>query len=269
MGLRSTVNRTTGYTPNMMMFGRETTLPMNIIMRTADVNLETVSPPQYLQNIVEILYETHAEAREKLMQVQIGQKRDYDLKRHEHQYEKGDFVYILESATKLGQSKKLNPVYSGPFLIMERINPVLHRMQFRRKDKVIHHDRLKLCRDAQIPMWLRRKRHELLDLDVTIAYDEEEQALDEVDRPGVPGRRKVIPDVPVQQLIGTIDDLGASGGELRKSIVNKRKSQENLDRDEDFEQDEGSIPLTSTQEVVRTRQGRVCRRPAHLQGFVD
>ena len=43
---------------------------------------------------------------------------------------------------------------------------------------MLHHDRLKLCNDRLIPFWLRRKRHTLLDLDSTIAYDEEEQGLD-------------------------------------------------------------------------------------------
>ncbi len=55
------------------------------------------------------------------------------------------------------------------------MSPALYRVRDRKGTHVFHHDKLKLCEDRQIPLWVRRKRHELLHLDETIGYDEAEQ----------------------------------------------------------------------------------------------
>ena len=39
---------------------------------------------------------------------------------------------------------------------------------------VVHHDRLLLCNDRFIPMWMRKLRHQFLNLDETLPYDEDE-----------------------------------------------------------------------------------------------
>ena len=89
-------------------------------------------------------------------------------------YEIGDFVYHLNSATKTGESKKLKPVWIGPLVVIDVINPVLFRVKDCKKEYVLHHDCLKHCEDRSIPFWLRKLCHNLLDLDTTIAYDEAE-----------------------------------------------------------------------------------------------
>ena len=103
------------------------------------------------------------------------QKRYYDLKLEENHYEVGDFVYQLNGATKLGESKKLKPIWIGPLVVTAVINPVLFHVKDHKKEYVLHHDHLKPCEDRVVPLWLRRMRHNMLDLDTTIAYDEAEQ----------------------------------------------------------------------------------------------
>ena len=92
-------------------------------------------------------------------------------------YEICDFVYHLNSATKSGESKKLKPVWIGPLVVIDVINTVLFRVKDRKKEYVLHHDHLKCCEDHCIPFWLPKLRHNLLDLDTTIAYDEAELML--------------------------------------------------------------------------------------------
>ena len=43
---------------------------------------------------------------------------------------------------------------------------------------MLHHDKLKICEDHAIPMWMRQLHHQILDLDTTIAYNEVEQEED-------------------------------------------------------------------------------------------
>ena len=92
----------------------------------------------------------------------------------ESHYESGDFVYRLSSASKTGESKKLKPVWIGPLVVIDVINPVLFQVKDHKKEYVLHHDCFKHCEDHSIPFWLHKLHHNLLDLDTTIAYDEAE-----------------------------------------------------------------------------------------------
>ena len=61
----------------------------------------------------------------------------------------------------LGQSKKLQPIWSGPWTVTHVILSVLYRIDNRKRAMVVHHNSLKLCSDRDVPIWLQRKRHEL------------------------------------------------------------------------------------------------------------
>ena len=104
------------------------------------------------------------------------QKRQYALKLEEKHYEVGDFVYRLNSTSKVVESKKLKPVWLGPLVVTAVINPVLFCVKDRKNEFVLHHDRLKPCEDQVVPLWMFRMCHMMLDLDTTFAYDEAEQA---------------------------------------------------------------------------------------------
>ena len=101
-------------------------------------------------------------------------KRDYDLKMYQRAYNRGDLVYLLHPQIKSGVSRKLQPIYKGPFLVVAVLSPVLYRIRDRRGDKVVHHDRLQICDDRFVPLWMRKMRHQFLELDETIAYDASE-----------------------------------------------------------------------------------------------
>ena len=58
----------------------------------------------------------------------------------------------------LGQSKKLQPIWSGPWIVTQVISSVLYRIANRKQSMVVHHDSLKLCSDRDLPIWLLRKR---------------------------------------------------------------------------------------------------------------
>ena len=87
----------------------------------------------------------------------------------------GDLVFRRRETRKVGSSKKLNTICMGPLVVVEVINPVLYRVRDHKREYVLHHDLLKCCEDRVVPLWLRKLRHELMDLDTTIAYDQAEQ----------------------------------------------------------------------------------------------
>ena len=172
--MRSTVNRSTGFTPNKLMLGREVLKPVDLVFGIGESNFEASSPEDYLSNLSQIMRTCHDVARSQLKSSIAVNKRDYDLKMYQRAYNRGDLVYLLHPQIKSGVSRKLQPIYKGPFLVVAVLSPVLYRIRDRRGDKVVHHDRLQICDDRFVPLWMRKMRHQFLELDETIAYDASE-----------------------------------------------------------------------------------------------
>ena len=77
--IRSTVNLRTGFTPNMMMLGREILLPVDLMLGVDKEKLNT-SSAEYVDRLRKMLQKVHTLASEILLSTQMSQKRDYDLK---------------------------------------------------------------------------------------------------------------------------------------------------------------------------------------------
>lgn len=176
MALHSMVNRQTGFTPNQMMLGRETIQPVQLLLGIPQMGQDIVYPSDWVTRLVRRMEKIHDFARQHLRTSQHRQKKDYDLRVVAHRYQAGDLVYKADSATKVGQSKKLRSPWCGPFLVVSS-NPPLYKIRGRKGDSVVHHDRLKLCSDRDIPTWIRRLRHALFKDDSGL--DESWDMLDE------------------------------------------------------------------------------------------
>lgn len=65
------------------------------------------------------------------------------------------------SAVNECQCQKLTALSKGPFVIVQVLS-VLYQIMSSKKDWVVHHDRLKPCRDDPLPLWIRWKRRQVL-----------------------------------------------------------------------------------------------------------
>lgn len=198
MALHSMVNRQTGYTPNKLMFGRETVQPIQLVLGTAQDLFRKYDPDSWIGELAQSLQEIHQLARERLRVSQMRQRRDYDLRLVEKQYSPGDLVYKIDSSTKIGHSKKLRCPWIGPYLVIAAKFP-LYRIQNRKGDSVIHHDRLKPCEDRAIPIWLRRLRHQF--------FGQEDQEFD-TDESTIPD---IDPDETIPYVETTLRDSAVAG----------------------------------------------------------
>lgn len=143
-----------------MMLGREVSQPLDIMLGT--VNEKEKEPAPYLKNLGDTLQEVHSLARENLQRAQRRQKKDYDVKTNQQLYNVGDVVLKTNSATKVGQSRKLKQPWRGPYIIIDVKSPVLYKIKDRKTESVIHHDRIKQYRAPELPGWLKRIRNELM-----------------------------------------------------------------------------------------------------------
>ncbi|VDI12063.1 Hypothetical predicted protein [Mytilus galloprovincialis] len=145
----------------MLMFGREVQHPVDLLMGTSHARGNNKQPSEFIRDLKQVMEEVHSIVRENIQSAQFRQKRDYDTKLFQRTYDVGDAVYRIDSATKVGESKKLRSPWQGPYLVIKVISPVLYRIQKRKKALVVHHDKLKPCEDRVLPKWLKYTKHRL------------------------------------------------------------------------------------------------------------
>ena len=149
---RSTPHSSTGYSPNMMMFGREVTLPVDVIFPLPR-HEASVNEHEYVSMLREKMEECYEIARKQLAAASVRQKRDYDSRIVETVYKRGDVVY-----KKCAPVKKLEKIWDGPYIVLKILSPSVYLIQGRKKTLVTHHDRLKRCLiiKEELPRWARK-----------------------------------------------------------------------------------------------------------------
>ena len=147
MAYRSSDHESTGFSPSMLMFGREIELPIDLIFGSYPDSIETdeKSENDYLKDLRKGLWDIHDVAREKMKHASDRQKRQYDTRVHSRQYRVGDAVWIFNPLRRKGLSPKLQPHWIGPYIIREVYTDLIYKIarQNGSKEIVIHHDRLK------------------------------------------------------------------------------------------------------------------------------
>ena len=246
--IRATVSRSTGFTPNKLMLGREVYKSADLLFGTDKANHVSKTPPEYVVHLEKVMKTSHKVARENLRSSVSYNKRDYDQRLYQTSYNTGDLVYVLDPSNKPGVSAKLQPIFRGPYLIIKVYSPVLYLVQDKKRKFVAHHDRLLVCNDRFIPMWMRKLRHQFLELDDTLPYDE---SAPEESVPSLFSSEPVKAQAPVPfssdtSVLSQSDTLVADSGTDDDSRV--------------ADGENGIQPVT--------RRGRKVNLPGHLRDFI-
>ena len=93
--IRSTVNRSTGFTPNKLMLAREVNKPVDVSFGVNRANTTLLTPPEYVAHVNKTIKASHEAAREYLGASILYNKRDYDIRAYQTSYDVGDLVYVL------------------------------------------------------------------------------------------------------------------------------------------------------------------------------
>lgn len=151
-------NRTTKFSPFELMFGRRCTFPVDYVLRLPSDSRVEKSPVEWVNMVRSHLEKCHEAVRENISDYQVREKKTYDVKAYERKYEIGSYVYKLDSIVTKGISKKLTPVYNGPFLIVKARHPLYTLVTRKNKVVTVHHDRLLAAAPTYIPIELRRQK---------------------------------------------------------------------------------------------------------------
>ncbi|KAI8114817.1 hypothetical protein CVS40_12849 [Lucilia cuprina] len=108
--LNTMVNKTTGKTPQELLFGFQ---PRDILQNKLVLALHS---SEVIDDLT--LQELRAETAEKInLQRQVAKKRYDQQHARPKEFGVGDLVLAENEATSTGTSRKLEPLYKGPFII--------------------------------------------------------------------------------------------------------------------------------------------------------
>ena len=145
---RATIHESTGFTPNRLLFGRETHMPLDLAYGVdAEEAQRSDSYDHYVSDMQDRLRQDYALAREHLGKSVRRNKKSYDLRTRPQQYTTGTWVWYYYPRRYAGRSPKLQRMYTGPFLIVKilgQVNVVLQKSA-RSNPFISHIDKLKKC----------------------------------------------------------------------------------------------------------------------------
>ena len=143
---RATINESTKCSPNLLMLGREITLPIDLMYPSIS-NHQYHCHVEYVEWVRRTMQQNFEKARENLKQAAERQKRYYDQRASERGFQVGDHVLRFYPPNL---RNKLNPPYIGPYTITKKLGEVTYKLEPQSKGKavVVHTDHLKLYRSA-------------------------------------------------------------------------------------------------------------------------
>jgi hypothetical protein len=99
---------------------------------------------QHVNELAIRLYEPHMEARKQSKLSHELAKNHYDKRIHEIQLKKGRYRVFVQPTAKRGRIKEFEYKYQGPYMILEKISPLIYKLQIEEcKFIIVHVNRLK------------------------------------------------------------------------------------------------------------------------------
>jgi hypothetical protein len=166
---RRTEHQSTGCTPNLMMLGRETSIPLDLIIGAPPG--EAPCPIQWVEKIKQAQRKAHEYARVKLKKSAASQKRYHDRAKVLTTFKEGDPVMYWYKPLAKGA---LTRPWTGPVLIRkatEGSNVYTIQGGPSHRSKVVHGDHLKLYEGTDVvlkPWWELSTRESDLSKDAEV-----------------------------------------------------------------------------------------------------
>jgi len=144
---RSSVHDSTGYSPNMLVFGRENRAPLDIVLGIPEPESSARTYDGFVEDVQTKLKAAYDIARAELQQAANRNKRYYDMSVRPAKFAPGDWVFYYNPRRYTGKSEKWSRKYIGPMLVLKQLGPVNYLLQKSKKALpfVSHVDKLKRC----------------------------------------------------------------------------------------------------------------------------
>ena len=144
MAYRSSVHESTGYTPQFLVHGRETSLPLDLMFPSPESDC-TTNVHEFVHQRKQAFQRAFALVRDNLNKNQRRRNAIYNHKVHGPTYRDGQEVLLHTPVVPVGQSPKFFSPWRGPYTILKCLNDVNYQIKevSTGKESVVHYDRLK------------------------------------------------------------------------------------------------------------------------------
>jgi len=153
---RSSKHKSTGFSPNYLILGREIRAPLDLIYDLPPSENGVVNLCDYVVDFQHRSRDAYALVGECLDEVAERGKKYYDMKVRPVPFNVGDWVYFYSPRRYQGRSPKWQCMYSGPYLVIKVLGPVnvVIQLTARSLTQVVHVDKLKKCLGDHPKSWL-------------------------------------------------------------------------------------------------------------------
>lgn len=146
LAYRSSKHETTGVTPAELYFGRDLTLPLDLL-RGSPPDLQGIqvrSEASYVSRLKEKLERIRQKARENLKIKSSRVKEWYDREARQISFLEGQKVWFFNPQRVRGKAPKLQRNWEGPYSVVKKLSEVVFCIQksSRHRKKIVHSDRL-------------------------------------------------------------------------------------------------------------------------------
>ena len=271
----TTVQRTNEVTPFEVIFGRKPAVPLSQLIEQQPDVLTTheriVKMKKEMDKIYRFVQDKQDGARNR-------EKQTYDSDAGGSCFSVGDQVWLFNPAVKLGQNRKLSPIYVGPFVIIEQTgvtNFKIKPVNGDGREQIVHQNRLKKVKINQLNNETVSKDNEEPDIpeeEAGISDDDSDfenivwseikegsqtltEADDEVDK-----KVEQMEHNEPAQLDNNLRDAEENRTERQDQIIEQQLAEENDEDDEDptyVPGKEDKLPGRRNPERVRRRPARV------------
>lgn len=147
----SAVQTTTKFTPFELTYGRPPRMPLDLLTHQAQLDLY-LSAGSYAENLQQTLAEAFVNVS-KNTEVSIQPaKMKHDRLCRAGNFEEGDYVWVLDTATLKGVSKKLSNRFKGPYKISTKVDDATYKVKALKGSRttMVNKARLKKCFERQV-----------------------------------------------------------------------------------------------------------------------
>ena len=113
----------------------------------------------YAYSLAKEMQAIHEFARERIEITDRRMQRNYDLGTSCKAFGVGDAVWLFSPNKKKGKSPKISKQWKGPYIITQKLNDLVYRVQetAHSKPKVVHYNRLTPYKGENKPIWFTDK----------------------------------------------------------------------------------------------------------------
>ena len=157
LAYRSSVHDSTGFSPNMMMLGRDVELPLQVVV-SRPKDEEYTDPADYVSDLKQKMEQAHEVARKRLQRSAKYQKKYYDHRATAAPHFKcGDSVWYFCPTFGKGVCRKLTSDWKGPYVVVKKLSEVTFLLQKSRRSRPItcHVDKMKQYKGCEEPKWYK------------------------------------------------------------------------------------------------------------------